>query len=543
MKPRVLFVAAEAVPLAKTGGLGDAVSGLAQALQQRGVDVTVLIPAYPQAVAAAAPWLKLGPILALPGLDHPARLLLGQLPGSEVKLALLDCETLFKRPGGLYTDPAGRDFADNDKRFAALCGAAAQIAAGNTQLDAPHLVHAHDWHAGLTPLLMRDLGLATPSVQTIHNLAFQGVFPLAGAEPCGIPASACVAEGAEFWGQLSYLKAGINFADRVTTVSRSYAREVLTPRFGHGLDGLLRQHREKLRAIPNGIDEQTWNPASDTYLPQNYSSNARQGKAICKQTLQRAFGLIVNPDSALIAHGSRLTGQKMADIAVQALALLLAENSRVQVAVLGCGEAEIEREFSALAQQYPGRVGVHIGYDEGLAHLLHGGADMLLHGSRFEPFGLTPVYAMRYGTVPIVSRVGGMMDTVRDLGTAGATGFHFDGEQVGDMANAIRRALHVFNQPPLWQTLQNNGMRTEFSWAAPAKEYVSMYGRLTSGAVQQAFLRASTEEKESVKVFLKHLEPVAKHAPKATPATPATPATLTHKPAAARPVFVDMKVA
>ena len=537
MKPNVLFVAAEAVPLAKTGGLGDAVSGLANALQQRGVDVTVLIPAYPRAIAAAVSLRKLCSIRPLAGDDSPAHLLLGRIPGSDVKLAMLDCEALFKRPGNLYSDDTGRNFDDNGKRFAALCGAAAQIAAGNTPLDAPHVVHAHDWHAGLTPMLMRQLGVTAPSVQTIHNLAFQGVFPMDQADTLGVPASACHADGVEFWGKISYLKAGINYADRITTVSRSYAREVLTPRFGHGLDGLLRQQRDKFRAIPNGIDAQIWNPASDSYLPKNYSAGERHGKSLCKQALQRAFGLTHNPDAALIAHGSRLTSQKMADIAIGALTLILAENQHLQVAVLGCGDKQIETDFKALAALHPGRVGVHIGYDEALAHLLHGGADMLLHGSRFEPFGLTPVYAMRYGTVPIVSRVGGMMDTVRDLGTAGATGFLFDGEQIGDMARAIRRALQVFGQPALWQTLQSNGMRTEFSWVAPAKEYVSMYGRLTSGAIQQAFLNTAVEEKEILTALLQNTEPLSKN-PAKVPRAP-----ITRKPVTGKPIFVDMKLA
>ena len=537
MKPNVLFVAAEAVPLAKTGGLGDAVSGLANALQLRGVDVTVLIPAYPRAIAAAVGLRKLCSIRPLAGDGSPAHLLLGRIPGSDVKLALLDCETLFKRSGNLYTDEAGCDFADNDKRFAALCGAAAQIAAGNTPLDVPHVVHAHDWHAGLTPMLMQQLGVTTPSVQTIHNLAFQGVFPMDQADILGVPASARHAGGVEFWGKISYLKAGINYADRITTVSRSYAREVLTTRFGNGLDGLLRQQRDKFRAIPNGIDAQIWNPASDTHLPKNFSAGERHGKSVCKQALQSAFGLAVKSDATLISHGSRLTSQKMADIAIGALSLILAENKQVQVAVLGCGDLQIENDFKALAALHPGRVGVHIGYDEALAHLLHAGADMLLHGSRFEPFGLTPVYAMRYGTVPIVSRVGGMMDTVRDLGTAGATGFLFDGEQIGDMARAIRRALQVFGQPTLWQTLQSNGMRAEFSWASPAKEYVSMYGRLTSGAIQQAFLNTAVEDKAILTALLQNTEPLARKPAKA----PRAP--IVRKQAVGKSVFADLKLA
>ena len=485
-------MAAEAVPLAKTGGLGDAVSGLASALQSRGVDVTVLMPAYPQAVASARGLRQVGEIPTLPGCATPARLLCGRFPDSDVAVALVDSDSLFNRAGGPYVDANGRDFADNALRFAALSHAATHIAAGDTALEVPHVVHAHDWHAGLTPLLMRERAVKVPSVQTIHNLAFQGVFPMEHADELGIPATARGADGVEFWGQVSYLKAGICFADYITTVSHSYAREILTPRFGHGLDGLLVARHDRLSAIPNGIDAQAWNPASDASLPKTYSATKRQGKAVCKRSLQSAFGLAVDARAPLLVHGSRLTSQKMADVALDALALLLSENAQLQVAVLGRGEAAIEHGMRALAAQYPGRVGVHIGYEEDLAHLLHAGGDMLLHGSRFEPFGLTPVYAMRYGTVPIASRVGGMIDTVRDMGfngkpVSGATGFLFDGETVSDMAAAIRRAVAVYEQEQVWQVLLRNGMRGEFSWDASGSEYVHMYASLTTGAVSRAF--------------------------------------------------------
>ena len=512
LNPRVLFVAAEAVPLAKTGGLGDAVSGLASALRNRGVDVTVLMPAYPQAVASARGLRQMGEIPAPPGCKTPSRLLCGRFPDSDVTVALVDNESLFDRAGGPYVDASGRDFADNALRFAALSHAAAHIAAGGTALEVPHVVHAHDWHAGLTPLLMRERAVKVPSVQTIHNLAFQGVFPMEQADELGVPATARGADGVEFWGQVSYLKAGILFADYVTTVSHSYAREILTPRFGHGLDGLLVSRRDRLSAIPNGIDAQAWNPASDASLPKTYSASKRQGKAVCKRSLQTAFGLAIDARAPLLVHGSRLTSQKMAEVALEALAVLLSENAQLQVAVLGCGEAAIEQGMRALAARYPGRVGVHIGYEEDLAHLLHAGGDMLLHGSRFEPFGLTPVYGMRYGTVPIASRVGGMIDTVRDMGlngtpVSGATGFLFDGETVSDMAGAIRRAVAVYEQEAVWQVLSCNGMRGEFSWDASGSEYVQMYASLTTGAVSRAF--AQTEEAVSQAAAAMHPSAVA----------------------------------
>lgn len=490
-------MAAEAVPLAKTGGLGDAVSGLAAALQMRGVDVTVLMPAYPSALAGAHGLREVGEIPALPGSNVPGRLLAGRFPDSEASVALLDSAGLFNRAGGPYADANGREFDDNGARFAALSFAASRIAGGATDLATPHVVHAHDWHAGLTPLMLRQQGVKLPSIQTIHNLAFQGLFPLAQAEGLGIPAAMLGADGIEFWGQLSYLKAGIRYADQITTVSRSYAQEILTPRFGHGLDGLLLARRAQLDAIPNGIDADAWDPARDASLPETYTPSRRQGKTTCKRSLQRAFGLQEEAHAPLLVHGSRLTSQKMAEVAVRALAQLLQEDTQLQVAVLGCGEAAIEQDWCALAAQYPGRVGVHIGYEEDLAHLLHAGGDMLLHGSRFEPFGLTPVYAMRYGTVPIASRVGGLIDTVRDsgLGTtpaSGATGFLFDGETVAEMAAAIRRALNLYRRRDAWQVLLRNGMRGEFSWAASAGEYARMYARLASGAASLAFAQAGT---------------------------------------------------
>jgi starch synthase len=517
LKPRILFVAAEAVPLAKTGGLGDAVSGLASALQASGVAVTVLLPGYPQAKAGARGLRQVGELRTLPGSTTPGRLLAGRFPDSEVSVVLLDNDDLYNRAGGPYADAAGREFADNAARFAALSHAAAHIAAGATGLTAPHLVHAHDWHAGLTALLMRQRGVKTPCIQTIHNLAFQGVFPMELAAELGIEPAALGADGIEFWGKLSYLKAGIRYAERITTVSRSYAREILTPRFGHGLDGLLQTQQARLSAIPNGIDAVAWDPAHDASLPKTYSATKRQGKAVCKRSLQRAFGLREDPNAPLLVHGSRLTTQKMADLALGALAELLAEQADLQVAILGCGEPAIEQGLSDLARRYPQRMGVHIGYEEDLAHLLHAGGDMLLHGSRFEPFGLTPVYAMRYGTVPIASRVGGMIDTVRDFGhaaqpAAGATGFLFEGETVADMSAAIRRALAVFATPERWQAMAQNGMRSDFSWDASALEYVQMYAQLTRGAASLAFaeIGAPVQDAQPARAVLAAPRAVAK---------------------------------
>ncbi|MGY8527345.1 glycogen synthase GlgA [Paracidovorax citrulli] len=492
MNANVLFVAAEAMPLAKTGGLGDVVSGLARSLQQRGLNVTILMPGYPQAMAGAVGLRSLGalrleeyaPALALPPGHSAMRLMVGRLPDSQVQVALLDCPSLYDRAGTLYTDATGRDYADNAQRFAALAHAATAIAAGRTPLPVPSVVHAHDWHAGLTPLLMRIAGLSTPSVMTIHNLAFQGLFPLCMAPHLGIPQEYLNHEGIEFYGQMNFLKAGLLYAHRITTVSRHYAEEVLTPRFGHGLEGVLQARVHALGAIPNGIDTKTWDPAHDDLLPRSYTPSAVTGKRACKAELQRRFGLPVDAAAPLVAMGSRLTHQKMADVALHSIEQALQADSTVQFAVLGCGDHGIEHGFEGLAARYPDRVAVAIGYREETAHLLHAGADILLHGSRFEPFGLTPVYAMRYGTIPIVSKVGGLVDTVRDAGEGpvpapGATGFVFEGEEPRQMTDAIVRALSWLRQSKAWRALQRTGMQAQWGWEGPAAQYVSLYAALS----------------------------------------------------------------
>ena len=486
MNANTLFVAAEAQPLAKTGGLADVVGGLAQALRQRGADVTILMPGYPRAVAAAREVRSLGAIhlpMALPPGHSPARLLQGLMPDSGVRVVFLDCPSLYDRPGSLYVDATGRDFCDNAQRFAALAHAATAIAAGETPLPVPSLVHAHDWHAGLTPLLMHARGLRIPTICTIHNLAFQGVFPMAAAEALGVPAQYLTPDGIEFWGKINFLKAGIRYADRVTTVSHTYAREILTPHFGHGLDGLLTHRAAALGAIPNGVDTEAWSPRTDRLLPQRFDTRNMTGKRACKAALQARHGLPVDPDRPNIAMGSRRTHQNMADVALDAIAMSLATHDDAQFVVLGCGDPQIEAAYVELARQHPERVGVAIGYREEDAHLLHAGADMLLHGSRFEPFGLTPVYAMRYGTVPIVSRVGGLADTVRDVGddatpAARANGIVFDGDTPEAMCEAIARGLGWYGRQRHWRSLQRTGMQGDFGWEGPARQYLAMYASL-----------------------------------------------------------------
>lgn len=481
---KVLVVASEALPLAKTGGLGDAVSGMARAMREAGLDVTLMLPAYRGTLRQLADVKPVCDLDDLPG--GRAWLISGRIPQLDVPVLMLRNDALYDRDGTPYLDPQGREYEDNGVRFAALAHAATRVAAGRTPLAVPHVVHANDWHAGLVPLLMHAAGLTrVKSIITIHNLAFQGLFPLRDAERLGIPAAYCTPDGCEYWDSISFMKAGLRFADRITTVSRTYAREILTPAFGMGLEGVLQERRGDIVAIPNGFDADIWNPALDPLLPDTYSETDMRGKATCKRELQETFGLIADPESQLIVSGSRLTTQKMADVAVTALPRVLDAHPGVQVAVLGRGDRDIEHDMQALMARYPGRVAVQIGYDERRAHLLHAGGDILLHGSRFEPFGLTPIYAMRYGTLPVCSRVGGLADTIRDPGPSAsvvamsaATGVLFQGETADAMVAGIERTLRLSTQPALWRAMQRNAMTANHGWESSAGLYIDIYRAL-----------------------------------------------------------------
>ena len=503
-RARVLLVASEAVPLIKTGGLADVITALAAVLIEHGVDATILMPAYPGAVERAVGLRQIGQLFDdLPG--GSGRLLLGTMPGSRLPVLLLDTERFQRRGGDPYVNEDGNEYDDNALAFGDLAEVAVRICAGQTMVPAPHVVHANDWHAGLVPLLLKTRGIDTVgSALTIHNLAFQGNVDMGLAGRLGVPADMLGADGVEFWGRLSFIKAGILCADRITAVSDTYAAEILTPRFGHGLDGLLASRRDVLLAIPNGVDTRVWNPATDTLTARQFSSADMSGKAACKRDLQKLFGLPVEPFAPVLALGSRMTHQKMADVALDALPQLLARHERLQVVVLGRGDHGYESRFQQLAADYPARVAVRIGYDEKLAHALHAGADMLLHGTRFEPFGLTPIYAMLYGTIPVASRVGGLCDTVADVGAAdapdeSANGVLFDGDGAGDMATAVERALALFGQGRHWQRLQQNAMRADFSWYGPARKYLRMYADIAPAGARTLFEstllpRASTSD-------------------------------------------------
>jgi starch synthase len=478
---RVLFVASEVFPLAKSGGLADVSSALPMALARQGIDIRILMPGYPSALAKLKdPCVeaRLGSLLGI----TDAALVSGRLPHSNLPIWLIDAPSLFDRQGGLYQDEEGRDWADNALRFGFLDHVAARIANGSLGQWLPDVVHGNDWHAGLIPLLLTLGRFPKPAtVLTIHNLAFQGNFPREALYALGIPDRYLRADGIEFYGQMSFLKAGIRFSDSVTTVSPSYAREILTPEFGCGMDGFLRDRGESFSGILNGIDTDLWNPATDPHLVKPYDVRDLSGKRACKADLQSRFGLQADCDRPLIGFVSRLAHQKMADVVLESVPFIAA--SGAQFVLVGEGDPALETAFQHLGDRYRGSVAIRTTYDEALAHRLQAGADILLAPARFEPCGLTQMYALRYGTLPVVRNTGGLADTVTDatgamLSCKMATGFVFDECTPSALVGAIEHALALYNQPLIWRRLQRRAMSQDFSWSESAARYIALYRQL-----------------------------------------------------------------
>lgn len=474
---RVLHVAAEVYPLVKTGGLADVVAALPPALAAAGADVRLLLPGLPailDAVQSARCVVDVGTCFGA----LRVRLLLGRMPGSGLPVYLVDAPHLYRRGGSPYQDSAGREWPDNLQRFALLGWLAAHLAAGDADSDwVPELVHAHDWHAALACAYMADHPpTAAASVFTVHNLAFQGLFPHHDWALLGLSSRYMSPSGLEYHGQLSFMKAGLKFADRVTTVSPTYAREIAGHEFGCGLDGVVRGRGRAVSGILNGIDEAVWSPAADAAIAQRYDADRLAGKAACRRALQQELGLAVDDGALLLTVVSRLTAQKGLDLVLSALPALVRDG--VQFAVQGTGEPALEAAFRMAAQAHPGRVAVHIGYDEPRAHRLIAGADVIAVPSRFEPCGLTQLYGLRYGTLPVVRRVGGLADTVRDDGDAATqTGFAFDAATPAAFEAALRRALALRATPAAWQALMRRGMAQDLSWAGPARDYLALYAQ------------------------------------------------------------------
>jgi len=474
----VLAVASEAFPLVKTGGLGDVVGALPAALASEGIQTTTLLPGYPAVLEALTDATTVHHYATLHG--EPARVLAARAGG--LNLLVLDAPHLFDRPGNPYVAADGADWPDNAQRFAALGAAAADVAHGVIGGFTPDIVHAHDWQAALAiALLHYGEGRRPGTVMTVHNLAFQGKFAPSLLAELGLPPHAFAADGVEYYGEIGFLKAGLALADRITTVSPTYAAEIRAVEHGMGLDGLLRHRHGVLSGILNGIDTDVWNPARDTHLAAPYD-NRRLGKRPANRAaLQHRMGLHADADALLVGVVSRLTWQKGMDLLVEALPALLAQGA--QLALLGSGEFAIEEALVAAAQAAPGRMAVNIGYDETLAHQVQGGADVLLVPSRFEPCGLTQLCALRYGAVPLVSRVGGLADTVVDanemaLASGAGTGLVFTPGSREALECALERADALRRDARAWHQLQLRGMKTDVTWARPARHYAELFRAL-----------------------------------------------------------------
>lgn len=492
---KVLYVCTELFPFLKTGGLADVSAGLAPALQAVGCEVRLLLPAFP-AIANQA--LSTRPIASLPAgpmpwgpapVLPPASLTLATLPGLELPVYLVQAPALYDRPGNPYLGPDGKDWSDNAIRFAALGWAGATLGQGLDPHWRPDVIHCHDWHSGLTPAYVRAFATArqtTPAtVFTIHNLAYQGLFAAAEITRLGLPKSWFDINGFEFFGKVSFMKAALRYADRITTVSPTYAREISSEAQGCGLDGLLRERANSLSGILNGVDDLIWNPATDALLPAPYDEHKLQGKTLAKRALQTKFGLEPRANALVFGAVSRLTEQKGLHLLPQVLADMVQRGG--QLALLGQGDVALERAFVDAAIRYPGQVGVRIGYDEVTAHAVIAGADVILVPSEFEPCGLTQLYGLRYGTLPLVRRVGGLADTVVDctlenLDEGSATGFVFDELSPAGLLSAVRRAFVLFRRPDEWSAVQQRGMGLRFDWLASAQHYLAMYQTLRPGA-------------------------------------------------------------
>ena len=466
---RILFVTPECAPLTKTGGLGDVSAALPAALRELGLDVRQLLPGYSDVLAGTQGAAEIGRLHVL-GFD--LRLL------EAGAFLVIDCPTLYKREGGPYQDSAGADWADNALRFAVLSKAASLLAGENSPLAwRPECLHCNDWPAALAAAYLSfDAQASAASVVTVHNLAFQGNFDAALLGRLGLPARSFSVDGLEFHGRLSFLKAGLAYADAITTVSPSYAREIQGEAFGCGLDGLLRQRRQSLTGILNGVDTALWDPASDPMITAPYDAAHLEGKALNKQALQFRLRLKVDAQVPLIGVVSRLTHQKGSDLLAEALDDLV--KLPVQLAVLGKGEARAEDALRAAAERYPGRVSVTIGFDETLAHGIEAGSDIFLMPSRYEPCGLNQMYSQRYGTPPVAHATGGLIDTIED----GKSGFLFAPAEAGALIEAVRRAIGLRRDPGRWHEMRRRGMQRDFSWCAAARQYAALYSRLAMRA-------------------------------------------------------------
>lgn len=486
----VLFITSEVYPLIKTGGLGDVSAALPTALRELGVDVRLLIPGYPKVLAGLRYKRK---VAGFSGLSHfppfvlwSARLPAGKGVSKGVPIFVIDCPSLYRRNGGPYTDTAGQDWPDNALRFGLLSKIGAILASdASPLLWRPNIVHCNDWQSGLTPAYLHFYqGKKVVSLMSVHNLAFQGVFPPTTLTRLGLPATSYNISGIEYYGNMSFLKAGLYYSDHITTVSPTYAKEIQTMPLGFGLQGLLAGRSDHISGIVNGIDIAEWDPATDPCLAQNYTVKRIAAKGTNKRALQQVMGLVVDPDIPLFGMVSRHTYQKGCDLLLQVAPFLA--RMPAQLVILGSGEAGLDRELAALEKNHPGKIAVRIGFDETLSHLIEGGADSFLMPSRFEPCGLNQMYSQCYGTPPLVHATGGLLDTVVDctpatLADGSASGFFFYEMDTGSFLAGIQRVIDSYCNKTTWLRLQRNGMAKDFSWRPSAIAYRDIYLSLLSG--------------------------------------------------------------
>jgi starch synthase len=474
----ILFASSEAHPLIKTGGLADVAGSLPRAIRNLRHDIRVIIPAYQQ-ILKQADNLTLVAHLQPEGVATPVRLLSGRLPGSTVKLYLVDSPVHFDRPGNPYTASGGAPWPDNAARFMTFCRAIQAVAENTAGLDwQPQIVHCNDWQTGLVPPLLAMQALRPATVFTIHNLAYQGLFDWDTFEKLNLPADFWSTEAMEFHKQFSFIKGGLVFADWLTTVSPTYASEIQTAEYGYGLEGLISHRRHNLTGIVNGVDYSVWNPGRDTQIPVQYNQRSLFHKLENKRALQEHFGLPVDNSRPLFAVVSRLVEQKGIDLVLEIVPELVARDA--QLVILGSGDPLIESEIGKACAEWPRHIAAFLGYSEALAHHIEAGADIFLMPSRFEPCGLNQIYSQRYGTVPIVRQTGGLADTVTDttpetLEDQTATGFSFTAAPAAALLGAVTRALQYYRDPDTWQQIMNSGMKQDFSWKRSAERYLDLY--------------------------------------------------------------------
>lgn len=476
---KILFVASEMTPLAKTGGLADVVGALARELLQRGHDIRVVLPFYRAIRENLRGYGSAISSMLVPmgGEELGCSVAVVQGPGG-VPVYLIEHHQMFDREG-FYHDKEVRDYPDNARRFGFLCRAALRLC---EELDfQPDIIHAHDWQAGLLPhaILQDSNGSGRPAtILTIHNLAYQGVYPLTEGGVIGISPEALTPEGFEWYGGINLLKGGLLYADLLNTVSPGFATEIRQPGNGFGMEGILEQRADDLYGILNGIDDEEWNPETDIHLPAHYNVKDLTGKAVCKRALQQTLHLREEEDTPIFGLVGRFTQQKGFHLALEALTHLLASGKELQVAILGSGDPILADAFTALSYRFPGSVGLHVGYSEPIAHLIEAGSDFFVMPSIFEPCGLNQMYSLRYGTLPIVRATGGLNDTVQhvDEETGKGTGFKFVEPHTDALEAVLRQALRLYHDNPrLITKMRKAAMRKDFGWAKSVNEYEKLY--------------------------------------------------------------------